>query len=319
MLDARQGYWQDRKREWLSLGIASEVGRDADLTFQASDTEVGNRIRAAGSTTSVFDPVLCELAYRWFCPPGGLVLDPFAGGSVRGIVASRLGRQYLGIELRPEQVEANREQAARICREDDPQPEWITGDTAQLLDLVPADTQADMLFSCPPYGDLEKYSDDDRDLSAMSHEAFITAYRDIITNACSLLRDNRFVVWVTGDFRDPRGNLRLFPADTATAFADAGLHLLNDAILVTACGSLPLRVGRQFEAGRKLGRTHQNVQAFTKGSLKAFAQDWQLAPHHESVSIFAKGDSKKATAAVGKVQTGDPTDISDLAPEEAAA
>jgi hypothetical protein len=27
VLDARQGYWQDRKRAWLSLGIQSEVGR----------------------------------------------------------------------------------------------------------------------------------------------------------------------------------------------------------------------------------------------------------------------------------------------------
>lgn len=27
VLDARQGYWQDRKRAWLSLGIQSEIGR----------------------------------------------------------------------------------------------------------------------------------------------------------------------------------------------------------------------------------------------------------------------------------------------------
>ena len=27
VLDARQGYWQDRKRAWLSLGIKSEIGR----------------------------------------------------------------------------------------------------------------------------------------------------------------------------------------------------------------------------------------------------------------------------------------------------
>ena len=40
------------------------------------------------SGTSVFDPVLCEVAYRWFSPPGGHVLDPFAGGSVRGILAA---------------------------------------------------------------------------------------------------------------------------------------------------------------------------------------------------------------------------------------
>jgi DNA modification methylase len=47
---------------------------------------------------------LCEIAYRWFCPPGGTVLDPFAGGSVRGIVAAKLGRRYFGVDLRAEQV-----------------------------------------------------------------------------------------------------------------------------------------------------------------------------------------------------------------------
>ncbi len=29
VFDARQGYWQDRKRAWLSLGINSEVGAEA--------------------------------------------------------------------------------------------------------------------------------------------------------------------------------------------------------------------------------------------------------------------------------------------------
>ena len=31
VLDARQGYWQERKRLWLALGIQSELGRGADL------------------------------------------------------------------------------------------------------------------------------------------------------------------------------------------------------------------------------------------------------------------------------------------------
>ena len=37
---------------------------------------------ASARGTSVFCPVLCELMLRWFCPAGGSVLDPFAGGSV---------------------------------------------------------------------------------------------------------------------------------------------------------------------------------------------------------------------------------------------
>ena len=62
--------------------------------------ETSQKILAATVTgTSIFDPVLCELAYRWFCPPGGLVLDPFAGGSVRGIVAAKCGRRYIGIDV----------------------------------------------------------------------------------------------------------------------------------------------------------------------------------------------------------------------------
>jgi hypothetical protein len=68
--------------------------------------------------TSIFDPVLCELAYRWFCPPGGLVLDPYAGGSVRGIVAAKCGRRYIGIDLSERQVSANRAQAEAICKSD---------------------------------------------------------------------------------------------------------------------------------------------------------------------------------------------------------
>jgi len=31
VLDARQGYWQDRKRQWLALGIQSELGRGAPI------------------------------------------------------------------------------------------------------------------------------------------------------------------------------------------------------------------------------------------------------------------------------------------------
>jgi len=31
VLNAREGWWQERKRQWLSLGIKSEVGRGGDL------------------------------------------------------------------------------------------------------------------------------------------------------------------------------------------------------------------------------------------------------------------------------------------------
>ena len=121
----------------------------------ASSEKFGVEGGAEATGTSIFDPVMCELAYRWFSAPGMQVLDPFAGGSVRGVVASVLGRRYFGNELRPEQVAANEAQAD-ICP--DPKPVWHCGDSVNIREYFTG--QADFLFSCPPYADLEVYSDD---------------------------------------------------------------------------------------------------------------------------------------------------------------
>ena len=142
VLDARSGWWRTRKRQWLTLGFRSEVGRDGGLTYRteradpefyrrktAAERELGRTLTAAefkesyytqpaegvGAGTSIFDPVLCELAYRWFSAPGAVVLDPFAGGSVRGLVAGALGRRYYGNDLSGKQVASNREQAEEFA------------------------------------------------------------------------------------------------------------------------------------------------------------------------------------------------------------
>ena len=76
ILDTKDGLWQARKKRWINLGIKSEVGRDA-VTYHMKDwadkkgqdgTLRGNKLPP---DTSIFDPVLCELMYRWYCPMGG--------------------------------------------------------------------------------------------------------------------------------------------------------------------------------------------------------------------------------------------------------
>lgn len=307
VLNAREGWWQGRKKAWISLGIKSEVGRGDNLlkmsdTMRQPDPEkrresasakglaigitndayrnAGEEIPSdAASGTSIFDPVLAELAYRWFCPPGGEILDPFAGGSVRGIVAAKLKRGYTGIDLRPEQVEANRAQAAELLNSTDVQPAWIEGDSSLVLRSEGALAAAvDFVFSCPPYLWLEVYSEDPRDLSTMDLKGFEDVYYKIISAAVDKLAPDRFACFVVGDVRDKKGRFVDFPGMTIDAFEAAGASLYNDAILVTAVGSLAMRAGRAFETTRKLGTTHQRVL------------------------VFVKGDPRKATEAIGKVE-----------------
>lgn len=294
ILDAKQGRWQDRKLAWLALGIKSEEGRENDITFNHSSQspgiyEIRNRMRESlgydpswdeiteycqkhnipmMDGTSIFDPVLCELVYRWFNIPEGVILDPFAGGSVRGIVAAKLGMSYHGVDLRPEQVKANYENAAEIQPPltENRCPVWKCGDSCD-IDQHFNGLKADILFSCPPYADLEVYSDDSRDLSNMKYKEFLNAYRTIIQKSCSLLKNNRFAVFVVGEVRAKSGEYYNFVGDTIQAFLDAG-HYYNEMILATQIGSLAMRVTNQFNHSRKIGKAHQNVLVFFKRDLK---------------------------------------------------
>jgi DNA modification methylase len=274
ILDAKQGEWQERKRAWAALGISGEVGRDVGLTYTGEvmksldfyRVKEGLRESSDVQGTSIFDPVVCELAYRWFSPVGGQVVDPFAGGSVRGIVAGALGRKYWGCDLRAEQIAANRAQAEDI--ETAERPEWVCGDSMETLTDAPA---ADFVFSCPPYGDLEKYSDDPADLSSMEWHTFAAAYSRIIMRAVAKLKPDSFACFVVGDFRDNKGFYRNFVSKTIEAFEECGARLYNEAILATSVGSAAMRVTKQFDASRKMAKTHQNVLVFIKGDPRKAA------------------------------------------------
>lgn len=268
ILDARGSDWQDRKRAWAAMGIRGEVGRSAKTynIHEWADENAGGS-KADGDGTSIFDPTMCELAYRWFSPEGGQVVDPFAGGSVRGIVAGALGRNYWGCDLRPEQVTANEAQADEIPTAT--RPVWVCGDSMERLTSAP---DADLIFSCPPYGDLERYSDDPRDLSAMEWHTFVAAYKRIILRAVGRMKPDSFACFVVGDFRDGKGFYRNFVSTTIEGFEDCGARLYNEAILATPIGTAAMRVTKQFESGRKLAKVHQNVLVFCKGDWRKAAE-----------------------------------------------
>lgn len=258
VLNSTTGNWQERKRWWLSLGIKSEEGRDQNL-LGFSKTVVAH----GAKNVSIFDPVLCELMYKWFCPIEGTILDPFAGGSVRGIVAEYNGYHYTGIELRPEQVESNKEQAKEIGVS----AKWVVGNSRHIVPLM--EKQFDFIFSCPPYYDLEVYSKLEGELSNIStYDEFMRDYRSIIKSCVDRLKDNRFACFVVSEIRDKEGYYQGFVRDTIKAFEDAGMKYYNELILVGSTGSLGLRIKKFFVPTRKIGRMHQNVLVFYKGNPK---------------------------------------------------
>lgn len=255
LLDGRQGYWKDRKAAWREkIKDAGEARSDA-IIFTNDEINVG-----AGM--SLLDPVLAECMLEWFALPQSKVFDCFAGDTVFGYVAGAKGHTFTGIELREEQAEFNRKATSGLdCN-------YITGDAVDLCDYIEQESQ-DMFFSCPPYYNLEVYSDLENDASNKeSYEDFYKIIDTAFTKAITRLKENRFAVVAAANMRDSKtGEYYNFVGDIINTFTRGGMSFYNDMILADPLGSAGVRA-RPSMKHRKVVKVHQNILVFYKGDPK---------------------------------------------------
>ena len=298
-LNCNAGYWQARKREWFSLGLDGGAGRD-DALLGAGLTSLTPGLTG----TSIFDPVLCEVALNWYAPrprvggPTVIVIDPFAGGSTRGVVAAKLGFLYVGTDVGQGQVEANREQAEALCGDCTYQPRWVVccgsrlgGGAGHRTGRAPAAPRHEgrlfvdvsplrgvggpfvspssllSIILTPTLPSDQVYDNGPEDISgAATYADFLEAYERILASSTALLKHQHVAVVVVGNVREPDGTLLDLHGDTKRLLDKHDNKLYCDAVLQTALSSAPQRAGRQMRAASKLVSVHQNVVVTCKGA-----------------------------------------------------
>ena len=262
ILDTRQGYWIDRKKIWRELIGDNGESREGTLAKDSIMSEMNNGV-------SLLDPVLAEIAVRWFGIENGSSFDCFAGDSVFGYVSSYLGQKFIGIELREEQAKLNNERIGDYL-----ESKYFCDDGRNVLNYIKKESQ-DLLFSCPPYFDLEVYSNLENDASNQdTYEDFLLILEEAFTKSIQCLKNNRFAVIVVGDIRDKKGFYYSFPDDIKRIFIKNDCFLYNDMILVESLGTLPQRVQKSMN-NRKVGKCHQNVIVFYKGDPKKIQDNYK--------------------------------------------
>ena len=240
------------------LRVGYLTPRAGSFTKQADDESVYRGKVLA----SVFSPALCSYILNCYAPESGLVIDPFAGGGTRAIMAAARGLSYAGTELREEEV---------LCVRDRLQAKGYSdratihlGDARDLPAHVGSGT-GDFCYTCPPYFDLEKYQGGEADLSeCASWETFCDALQQVAAATFAALKRGAKSCWVVGLVRDAKGTLLPLHHATAQAHAAAGFRLLEEVIVNhTGTGAIQ-RVG-QFEKGNKhLVRVHEYLLVFEK-------------------------------------------------------
>lgn len=276
VFDTKQGYWKERKRAWRSIILDDGSTRGDAKLITGSITE-------GFADVSLLDPVLSEIIVRYFMPDekcGINCFDVFAGDTVFGFVSSKLEKKFTGIELRKEQADFNNNRVSQINAES----VYICDDGRNVRKYIQDDSQ-DLLFSCPPYFDLEVYSDNENDASNQkTFEDFYKILDKAFSEAIHCLKNDRFAVIVVGDIRSKKdGHYYDFIGKVKETFTRERMLLYNEAILLDSIGTAAIRASRCMHT-RKLVKVHQNVLVFYKGNTANISKNFSALEIKDEVS-----------------------------------
>lgn len=231
--------------------LKSEINDTAQVRKTLNGNRSDRRNGVNNGKCSVFNPHLAQMVLSAYAPLNCKIYDAFGGGGTRGYIATKMGFDYTGVELREEEYYRVKEQMK----------EWginfnfILGDSTTYVN----GEKYDFAFTCPPYYDLELYSDLPNDLSnAKTYEDYLEMLKKVLFNIYTMLNKDCFAVFVVGNFRNRKGELQHLNGDLIRLGKEVGFKLWDELIWEGASNVALTRCGK-FETNRKSVRMHEYI------------------------------------------------------------
>lgn len=236
-----------------------EKWKEAYLNDDIIDERKGYGIRNSDGIAkmSEFHAGLAENVIRYWSMKGSRVIDPFAGRVTRAVVTNKLDREYYGYEISPKTHQRSISHFNNLKIN----PTLFLGD-GLLMDQT-ADDFGDLIFTCPPYFNIEKYESVENQLSDIkSYTEFIDKIDICSKNCFRVLKNGAFCIWVVADFRK---NCELIPfhSDVICSFMKVGF--INYDLIVI-----------------------ENITPFSAMQLEKVADKRYASKIHEFMLVFKK-------------------------------
>ncbi len=245
--------WEITKRLKKLVGDSSQTRES--LNSNRSDRRNG----VNNGKPSIFNPNLCQMILSAYCDENSIIYDPFAGGGTRAIISSMFGHKYYGVEIREEEVERINDKKKEL----DLDFTVIKGDA---LNKNFDDIKFNFSLTCPPYYDLEQYSNLDNDLSNQKdYNGFLEMLSKSVKRVYDCLEDDSISVWVVGNFRNKFGELEHLNGDLIRIGKENNFILL-DELIYEGASKVALTRCSKFEKNRKSIRMHEYIVIFKKTS-----------------------------------------------------
>lgn len=240
--------------------ITKILKNEINDTAQVRKTLNGNRSDRRNGVNngkcSVFNPHLAQMVLSAYAPLNGKIYDAFGGGGTRGYIATKMGFEYTGVELREEEYNRVKEQMKK----------WNIYFNFVLEDSIKYKPKEkfDFAFTCPPYYDLEVYSEMEEDLSnAKTYDEYLEMLKKVINNIYDCLKEDCFAVFIIGNFRNKKGELVHLNGDLIRISKEIGFKLWDELIWQGASNVALTRCGK-FEKNRKSVRMHEYIIVLKK-------------------------------------------------------
>jgi len=251
-----------KSRFWTSM-IQDEG--DTQRTRRSMDAK-----HLPGLKYSEFNPNVAERIVVYWSEPGDIILDPFGGRATRAIVSTELNRNYIGYEISPEtyHLTKNRlkfrdEHFTQNFFQPRGEAKIILGDGCRLEETQ--NESVDLVMTCPPYHDLEKYEEVEGQLSSIKdYGDFLIKIQECTDNIYRVLKKDKFCAWVCGDWRNQsKGGFFAFHIDSINCFKNSGFNLW-DIVVLQNNSPFAAKQATKCENQRYTSKIHEYLLVFKK-------------------------------------------------------
>lgn len=247
------------------------LSKSKTLKIAAADNSKAREVKRSQSSKylpnlsfSEFNPNVAKRIIEYWSDEGDTILDPFAGRSTRMIVSRLLNRNYIGFEISPiayedliEKSQGNRQKTLSGKRND---VQIYLDDGCKLSRIK--DESVHMIFTCPPYWNLERYENCENQLSeCKTYDEFIRHIQECSIRCYDVIKKDKFCVWVVSDFRV--GGFKAFHRDIMSIFEEAGFKIWDVVINVLNSPFAYCQIGK-CEKQKYTSKTHEYILVFRK-------------------------------------------------------
>lgn len=224
-----------------------------------------------------FVPQIPRQLIERYTKTNDVVLDLFAGSGTTNFEAETLKRNCIGVEIQKSLVEFVNK---KLDKDGDNFNFVVCGDSssADIVKEIKGELKkhnknyAQLILLHPPYGNIIKFSDYEKDLSNINDiNNFRKALTDVINNALELLENKRYIAIVMGDKYE---NGQWIPL---------GFYCMDDAL---KCGLKLKSIIVKNMAGNRAKQNQEGIWRY-----RALTSDYYIFKH-EYIFLFKKDKRK---------------------------